>query len=329
VVYFDLETTGLSGGAGTVAFLIGFGWFDDGAFHTCQYLLPTLSAERRMLDAASHLLRDADTLVTFNGKSFDVPVTEARYAFHRLVSPLAGLRHVDLLHPARRLWPLGETRLTALEQTVLGVRRQGDVPGSEIPARYVAFLRGGDPRLLASVLEHNRLDVVSLGLLAGIACEIVGGGVTATSGCEQALGLGRLYEKVGRQTDAVACYRAAAQGSALPDTRAEALRQLARSHRRERRHDEAAARWRELLTIPGLPPRVTHEASVALAVHHEHRSRDLAQAKRFATGALDGERLVRRRLALEHRVRRITRKLDQAKRAHDDPSRFLLSDLSS
>ena len=318
VVYFDLETTGLSGGAGTVAFLFGFGWFDGGAFHTCQYLLPTLSAERQVLGVS--------TLVTFNGKSFDVPMTEARFAFHRMTSPLDGLDHVDLLHPARRVWPANETRLTGLEQTVLGVRRRGDVPGEEIPARYVAFLRGGDPRLVSPVLEHNRLDLVSLGLLTGLACEIVGEGVSATHGNRQALGLGRLYEKAGRVSDAVECYQVAAKGTTVPDARAEALRRLALCHRRDRRYDEAAERWSELLAVPGLSRRATHEASVALAVHHEHRLRDLPMAERFATRALAHEPQTRRRLALEHRVRRITRKLERAQRGQDEMSSLLRSD---
>ena len=147
-VCYDLETTGLSGGAGTVAFLVGFGWFDRGAFHTCQYLLGSLAAERRMLEATAAILQRAETLLTFNGKSFDAPMTEARFSLHRLRSPLETLSHVDLLHPARRLWHTDDARLIGLEQAVLGVRRVGDVPGAEIPNRYVAFLRGGDARLL-------------------------------------------------------------------------------------------------------------------------------------------------------------------------------------
>ena len=323
VVCFDLETTGLSGGAGTVAFLVGFGWFDRGAFRTCQYFLPTLAAERRMLNVAATMLERAATLVTFNGKSFDVPIADARFAFHRLASPFGILGHVDLLHPARRLWPLSDTRLTGLEQAVLGIRRDGDVPSAEIPARYVAFLRGGDPELVAAVLEHNRLDLASLGLLTGLACEILRLGVGATTHPAQALGLGQLYEKAGLQTAAVACYQVAARGPAFPDTRCEALRRLASSHRRSRRYAEAAESWQALLTIPGLSPRVTHEASVALAIHYEHRSPDLALAERLATRALARERRPRRRLALEHRVRRITRKLERALTVQTEPRSLL------
>ena len=140
VVCFDLETTGLSGGAGTGAFLVGFGWFDRGAFRTCQYFLPTLAAERRMLNVAGTMLERAATLVTFNGKSFDVPIADARFVFHRLASPFGILGHVDLLHPARRLWPLSDTRLTGLEQAVLGIRRDGDVPGAEMRGTWRSYV---------------------------------------------------------------------------------------------------------------------------------------------------------------------------------------------
>ena len=187
----DLETTGLSGGAGIVGFIVGLGWFDHGAFETCQFFLSRLPDERRLLASIAAAIRHAHTIITFNGKSFDVPVMETRYAFHRLRSPLAGLRHVDLLHPGRHLWVGDESRLVSLERAVLGLRRVGDVPGAEIPGRYVAYLRGGDARPLAAVFEHNRLDLVSLGVLAGLGCGLVRDGADATDRASQALGLGR------------------------------------------------------------------------------------------------------------------------------------------
>ena len=197
VVCLDLETTGLRGGAGTFAFVVGFGWFEQGAFRTHQFVLSQLSAERWMLQAVAEVVGRATTLLTFNGKSFDAPVMETRWALHRLPSPLEALRHVDLLHPARRLWRSDEGRLASLERAVLGLRRVDDVPGADVPGRYVAFPRSGDPRLLAPIVEHNRLDLVSLGVLAGLACQHVRDGATAGTDPEQALGLGRIYERVG------------------------------------------------------------------------------------------------------------------------------------
>lgn len=324
VVCVDLETTGLSGGAGTVGFIVGVGWFDQGAFETCQYFLSRLPDERRLLASVARALRHAHTIITFNGKSFDVPVLDTRYAFHRLRSPVVGVRHVDLLHPGRHLWAGDESRLVRLERTVLGLRRVGDVPGAEIPGRYVAYLRSGDARPLAAVFEHNRLDLVSLGVLAGLACGLVRDGADATDRASQALGLGRIYEKVGRYESAAGCYRRAAQlgpprrptmtpsapHAADMEAPARALGRLAGIYRRLRRHTDAADTWERVLRLPRVSDRLRHEASVALAVHHEHRVRDLPQAQQFAVSALQAEPQPARRRAAEHRLTRLQRKID-------------------
>ena len=324
VVCLDLETTGLSGGAGTVGFIVGMGWLEAGAFATCQYFLRRLPDERRLLRSVAEGLRHAHTIVTFNGKSFDAPVMETRYAFHRLRSPLEGLRHVDLLHPCRHLWVGDESRLVSLERAVLGLRRVGDVPGAEIPGRYVAYLRDGDARRLAPVLEHNRLDLVSLGVLTGLACRLVRDGAGAADRASQALGLGRVYEKVGRHESAVTCYRRAAcfaptgssgmipVGSSTVDAeaRARALGRLASIYRRQRRYSDAADAWARLLALPRVPGRLRREASVALAVHHEHRLRDPRQAQWFAKHALEAEPHPARRRAVQHRLTRLRRKID-------------------
>ena len=241
------------------------GWFEAGAFVTCQYFLSRLPDERRLLRSVAEGLRHAHTIVTFNGKSFDAPVMETRYAFHRLCSPLEGLRHVDLLHPCRHLWVGDQTRLVSLERAVLGLRRVGDVLGAEIPGRYVAYLRDGHARRLAPVLEHNRLDLVSLGVLTGLACRLVRDGAEAADSASQALGLGRVYEKVGRDESAVTCYRRAARFAPTErfgmrpalvatvdmEARAQALGRLAGIYRRQRRYAEAADAWVRLLALRG------------------------------------------------------------------------------
>src|SRR5207253_908804 len=166
-LFVDLETTGLSGGAGTIAFLVGCAWFDIGALQVRQFLLTSYAAERALLDAAAECFDDTALLVTYNGKTFGVPVMETRWLFHRLEMPLDGVRHFDMLHPARRLWrdrPDGVAadayadadagcRLATLERVLFGVRRVGDVPGMEIPSRYFRFLRSGNAAPLEPVLE--------------------------------------------------------------------------------------------------------------------------------------------------------------------------------
>src|SRR5262245_15524624 len=151
VVFFDIETTGLSGGAGTIAFLAGCGWFDDEGFRVRQFFLSGPAGERAMLQALGDVLSGASLLVTFNGRTFDVPFMEMRWAFHRAAPPTDAIPHVDMLPTARRLWRRremasaldGGCNLTSLERAVLGVHRVGDVPGFEIPARYFHFLRTG------------------------------------------------------------------------------------------------------------------------------------------------------------------------------------------
>ena len=248
VLFFDLETTGLSGGAGTVAFVVGFGCFQGARFHVWQFVLPSFAGERRLLAAVTAAVSRAHTVVTFNGKSFDVPFMEMRWLYHRLATPLSALRHLDLIHPARRLWGPDTGGLGALEDRVLGFRRQDDVPGPEIPSRYFDYLRSGDPAPLRDVLLHNGLDLASLAILTGLACEMVDGGPNAADDARQRLGLGRIYERGGRRSDAYGCYERAAgltvqetrhaasptagSNPGLLDVRAEALYRVASAWRR-------------------------------------------------------------------------------------------------
>jgi uncharacterized protein YprB with RNaseH-like and TPR domain len=322
-LFFDLETTGLSGGAGTYAFLVGCGWFESGTFVTEQHLLTDHPSERGMLLAVAAAFRTAGALVTFNGKSFDAPLIETRYLFHRLDPPCEGLPHVDLLHPARRFW--GGTveagcTLAALEARLLKVRRVGDVPGLEIPRRYFHFVRSGDPRPLAAVLEHNRLDLLSLAALTARLFQLVDEGPAAVRDAREAFALGRVYDRAGLADRAEASFERALSLSrepALrlePAVRLEALRALAVGARRQRRHDVAAARWQAMLAEPECPSALAREAIEALAVHHEHRQRDLDAARMFALRGLEIEPGSAWGDATRHRLARIERKIVSAER---------------
>jgi hypothetical protein len=334
-VFFDLETTGLNGGAGTHVFLAGCAWFDDdGSFVVAQHLLVEFPSERSMLAAVAADLVRAGALVSFNGKSFDAPVLETRYLFHRLTSPCAALPHLDVLHPARRFWGRdGEVScsLTALERQVLGARRHGDVPGFEIPGRYFQFIRSGDPGPLVAVLEHNRLDLLSLAGLAAHLLHLVEQGPDAVRNAREALALGRLYARAGLDLRADEAYRRALRLCSVGTVKTEALRALALAARRRRQFEEAAGRWRELLEMPGCPRAAAREATEALAIHHEHRDRDLDAAKTFALKSLELEppdswqyRSAARRDgagdALRHRLARIERKLASERTTTPRPS---------
>ncbi|MEN6359502.1 MAG: ribonuclease H-like domain-containing protein, partial [Smithella sp.] len=159
-LFLDTETTGLAGGTGTMAFLIGLGWFEEGHFQIRQILARDFGEEKAALTYLKEIASRKKFLVTFNGKAFDVNLLTTRFIMNRMQSDLAGLPHLDLLHPSRRILGhrLENCRLATLEEEILGVRREGDIPGWEIPQRYFDWLRRRDPRLLAGIFEHNRLD---------------------------------------------------------------------------------------------------------------------------------------------------------------------------
>ncbi len=312
-VFFDLETTGLSGGAGTQAFLVGCGWFeDDGAFTTRQYLLARYSDERAMLSAVADEFSRAGALVSFNGKSFDAPLLETRYLFHRLEWTASARPHLDVLHPARRFWKEDECSLAVLEQQVLGAWREDDVPGFEIPERYFRFVRSGDPRPLDGVLEHNRRDLVSLAGLTSRLLEIVRGGPDYAENAREALALGHTYARGrsdARADRAIAAFeRAVTLASTSRSARAalvaeDALYALAQAYRRARRFEDASKCWTALVES-GCSTRIEREAIEALAIHHEHRRRDLESARLFAM-----QNVARAHKGARHRLERIERKL--------------------
>jgi uncharacterized protein YprB with RNaseH-like and TPR domain len=316
-LFIDLETTGLGGGAGSYAFLVGVGWFDEAMFVVRQFVLASYGAERALLQAVAQLSGECALLVSYNGKSFDVPLIQTRFAFNRMPPAFEEVPHLDMLHTARRLWRQPETasRLVTFEGSLCGFRREGDVPGFEIPGRYFHYVRTGDPRPLAGVLEHNRLDLLTLALLTSRAAHLVDDGPFGARTATEAVGLGRLYERAGMLSDARACYARAAglEGHApLPGDRtslSESLRGYAMLCRRQRCYPESADAWQRLVEMPDCPPQALREAAEALAVHHEHRLRNPHAAHAFAMRSLPLQGTAARRAALQHRVARLDRKV--------------------
>ena len=353
-IFLDLETTGLSGGAGTIAFLVGCGYFDLGAFQVRQFLLASHASERALLAAVAEFFEGADLIVTYNGKTFDLPVMETRWLFHRIPPPLEGVPHFDMLHPARRLWrnrsrlhsttrvgppfragvldePQSSAdaccRLSTLERLLFDVTRVGDIPGLEIPGRFFGFVRSGDPRPLEPVLEHNRLDLVSLAAVTARAARLAQQGHEACRDGLEALALGRVYERAGSVDRAEACFRGAAESDAT-EVKVEALYRLALRFRRDRRYEEAAAVWRDVLAwtermrgTRGLLE-LRQVAAEALAIHLEHRRRDLTGARSHALFALE-QSDARRVDGVRHRLARIDRKLAKKKSpGSEDPGLY-------
>jgi uncharacterized protein YprB with RNaseH-like and TPR domain len=335
-LFLDLETTGLSGGAGTLAFLVGCGWFDDdGSFVTKQFLLTRFQDERPLLEQVAAELGIAGALVSFNGKSFDAPLLETRFLFHRLEWVGGRLPHVDVLHPARRFWKTPSASrvaqpfmaaestcsLQTLERQIVGARRVGDVPGFQIPGLYFQFVRSGDGAPLRTVFEHNRLDLLTLAALTARLLHLTRTGPDGARDAREVLALGHVYACAGFEERAREAFRHAigrcrSPRGAYDIVRIEALRRLALACRRARLFDEAAACWSELVEIRGCPAIVEREATAALAIHHEHRRRDLGAAKLFALRTLETGPGPAWRAAAQHRIARLDRKmtLEQSER---------------
>ncbi len=211
-LFLDTETTGLARGAGTVAFLVGLAsWHADGTFVLEQLLVRQLGEEAPMLERVRQRIEQASLLVTFNGKSFDLPLLRTRMVMARLPA-MREPPHLDLLHVARRVHgsrlPNG-CRLSALESAVLGFARPDDVASADIGALYLHFLRTGDVRALLGVVEHNAWDVVSMGALLGLYGEPNHEALAA----EDLAGVARTLCRAGNLERAASCAEAAVERS--------------------------------------------------------------------------------------------------------------------
>lgn len=308
LLFLDTETTGLSGGTGTYAFLVGAGFVEHDRFVIVQHFMRDLDEEPALLAALAPLLEGASAVVTFNGSGFDVPLLETRFVLGRRRWP-ATLLHLDLLHPARRVWASRflDCRLGTLEREVLGHRREKDVPGSLIPTLYFEFLRRRHAAPLARVFAHNCDDVLSLIALFGWLAHALVDGEDAVVDALDLAGVGRLWERFDPER-AAACYRAAlAMGLPAPVAHAVRLR-LAYWEKRQARWESACALWQEATSAAPFDPRPWEE----LAKYHEHRARNTTGARALAARALDLAQAAgcapQVLAALSHRLSRLDRR---------------------
>lgn len=312
LLFLDAETTGLAGGTGTYAFLVGAGYLEGDRFVVVQHFMRDFDEEPALLAALQPLLARASGLVTFNGAGFDVPLLETRFVLARRRWP-GTPAHVDLLRPARRMWSarFEDCRLTTLEREVLGLIRDDDVPGALIPSLYFDFLRSRRATPLARVFAHNRDDVLSLAALLGWFRRALERGAEPLLGPAELAGLGRLWEPADLERS-VACYRQAlAAGLQGLDAHRVRLR-LALWEKRRARWEAACALWEAAAGASGFDLRPWEE----LAKYHEHRRRDLATARGVVVEALALARSAgtspRFFDALAHRLARLERRLARA-----------------
>jgi len=308
LLFLDTETTGLAGGAGTYAFLIGAGFFRGSKFHIHQFFMSDFNEESSMLIEFRNLLIEAEGLVTFNGKAFDLPLLEGRCVINRNTGFPGKLPHLDLLFVSRRLWSglFPDCRLKTLEEEILGAPRHDDIESSLIPSCYFNFVRKGELSMMDTIFSHNRLDILTLVALASrIASRIAD--PFQQKGVELAR-LGKLHHLAGNRTLGAQCLETAIMENIRGDERRNAQMHLSLHYRREGRHDEAAAIWNAMKDDEYL---ATPFPYMELAKYYEHRKKDPARAlglilelqRRFPPGDYKG------RQALECRRRRLADKV--------------------
>jgi uncharacterized protein YprB with RNaseH-like and TPR domain len=345
-LFLDTETTGLAGGTGTYAFLVGIAWWEAGGLQVEQFFMRDFGEEHSLLLALGERLRERPVLVTFNGKSFDWPLLETRYRMTRSIPAQALRAHLDLLHPARQLWRmrLPSVRLTELEKHVLGWDRGPDMWSAMIPQLYFDYLRGGAAEPLADVFLHNRQDLRGLAALAGKILSLLAEPDAAECEPLDLFGLSRLLRRRGEMQRSRRIYeRALAAG--LPGELDRVARcELARLAKREKDFGRANELWNELLGAdPSVSPQTGQtqksappdndnadaalEAYEQLAMYYEHQARQperaaaltrealVALGHALAAGNLPPAAHRKLRARLEHRLQRLSRQTSQNGRA--------------
>lgn len=322
-LFLDTETTGLSGGTGTVAFLVGAGFFEDEFFVLRQYFIRDYNEEPAMLSALNGLLSNRKGLVTFNGKAFDWNLLQTRFTFNRIKPALKQPIHIDLLFPSRRIWKLKleSCRLVSLEENILGEYRVNDIPGAMIPAVYFKYLEDRDASEIKRVIEHNGSDIVSMVSLLIKISSIIENPESETDGNFELLGVGKIFETSGDNQVMINCYEACLQSG---DTMVKeiASRRLVGAYKRSKNYTRVLEHCENMLSASGglnLP------VMIEMAKHYEHREKDIEKAMEIVETAIRQAMQLGLRnnihfLELKKRLERLKRK---AQRKKDKNNSFL------
>lgn len=312
-LFLDTETTGLSGGTGTMAFLVGLGFFEEDQFVVLQAFLRDPGDEPAMIAFLDEFLPRFRWLVTFNGRGFDVPILQNRFILARRPFPLDGVPHLDLLPLARRLWRerLVSCALTALERDVLGIiRDQADIPSGVIPLVYRDYLRTGDAREIPRILYHNRIDIMSMPVLAAYLGQVFADPEGVGLSGEELGALARWYRDAGR--DAETLLRAAVRRARPGAGRTRWLTELAMVAKRRGEWGRSVEWWQQLALEA--PDRVGPAVELA-KVYEWHLDRpDLAlgwarEAMRRAENLPPGPHREQEIAEIRHRLRRLERRI--------------------
>jgi len=322
MAFVDTETTGLSGGIGVCAFLVGVGYRSSDGFVVEQFLMNDFPAEPHLLRGVCETIDRFDVVVSYNGRAFDVPILDGRLLLNGIKRKLSDKPHLDLLHPARRLWKhrLSDCSLKSLEAHVLDYLREDDIDGWMIPPTYFEYLRTGDTALLDPVVRHNRLDIVSLACVAHLIFSTIDAPREAPfiHGLDW-YGLGTFLERHRRTKEAVFCFEKAMTTGLPEETISRCQKTLSLMCKRKGDWEEAVRLWEEGACVSG---DASHSlfALEELAKFYEHRRRDLSLAREICHRAIamlemratisDAD-VTRFFEDFEYRLRRIERKLQK------------------
>ncbi len=318
-VFLDTETSGLSGGTGTYAFLVGAGRFEESAsgrtFRLLQFFMRDPGEEPALLEALADFLAPCEGLVTYNGKAFDAPLLKTRYTLHDIPVPFEDYAHVDLLHLARRLWRdrLPSRTLKYIEENVMGAPRTSEeVPGYEIPWLYFDYLRTGDVSEMKGIFYHNAMDIVALAAMFGLTASMLHDPFDENiqHGLD-VIALAKLHEDLDQWNRAARLYERGLEMDIDEDDFWKAVRRLSVLQKRRGDLESAVGLWERAAAQGHV------YAHVELAKHYEHRIRDYQEAHKWAAEALErvtsGElpAYVREhwQAELEHRINRLDGKL--------------------
>lgn len=283
--FLDTETSGLAGGTGTFAFMVGVGRYTGQGFQLVQFFMRDPLDEPAMLLVLEEFLAPCKSLVTFNGKSFDVPLLNTRYILQGWNSPLTDLAHIDLLHLSRRLWRdrLPSRTLSNVEVHILGTHRsEEEIPSWMIPQMYFEYLRDGDARPLKRVFYHNAMDVISMAALLNHTTSLLEDPTNfpAIEAIELAAAA-RLYEDLKQTDEAIQLYQECLRTALPAHLFLDTSQRLALIFKRQGNYHAAIPTWEAAAKAGGI------FAFEELAKYYEHHTRDYLQAIYWTQSALE------------------------------------------
>jgi len=303
-VFLDTETTGLAGGAGTYIFLMGVGYFEGNQFCVRQYFMRDFNEERALLSAVNELLSKYEAIVSYNGKTFDVPLIQSRFIMSGMKLNLKNPGHFDLLYPARRLWKrrLENCSLSTVERDILGVIREDDVPGYLVPEIYFRYLKTKDARALKQVFEHNLQDILSLVALVSRMCFLVEDPLNNTEYGMDIFSIGKMFDDEKRYEQSTYYYTEALKHNLAEEAVLEILRLSSFAFKRQGKWKKAEEIWKEIIERSREFIYYPYEE---LAKYYEHYLKDYQKAETIVGEALNIEENIFLKEKLQYRLDRI------------------------